>query len=248
MSKYDSPRSGHSDCISLSALTLRAHIGADCWDRDRPQPVLLTVHVFTSLLPAALSDDVTKTIHYGHLASALYDLEHPNRQFESLLHLAEAAADVVLRNPDAPVTQVRIIAEAPKLLLHAKSLVADINEHSPSAPDTICINALSLPIIIGVNPQERLLKQIVTTSISFYLVARPGPISEPKPVLFLHSDHISSISFLTLEAFVASVARVACFLDGCDLVSITAQKPSAVAFGVASGVSISRCRADFVGL
>jgi len=255
---------------------LRAHIGPDCWDRDRPQPVLLTVHVFTSLVSAALSDDVTQTVHYGHLASALYDLEHPNRQFVSLLHLAEAAADVVLRNPDVPVTRVRIIAEAPKLLLLAKSLVADIirprqtvseyntvlgqaqasqDEHSPSAPDTIRINALSVPIIIGVNPPERLFKQIVTTSVSFYLVTRSDPISEPEPVLFRHSDvvrvltgHISSTSFLTLEAFVTSVARLACFVDGCDLVSVSAQKPSAVPFGAASGVKIRRCRSDFVEL
>jgi len=59
------------------------------------------------------------------------------------------------------------------------------------------------------------------------------------------SQHIEGTSFLTLEAFVTSVAHVACFLyEDCARVTVKAQKPSAVSFGHSSAVQITRSR-DF---
>ena len=51
---------------------------------------------------------------------------------------------------------------------------------------------------------------------------------------------------MTLEAFVAEVARVACSIEGADVVTVRAQKPSALTVAHSSGVEITRTRAFFI--
>lgn len=157
--------SSSPDTVSLYALALVADIGPDHWHRQRPQPVLLTVHVHASLARAGSSDDVAHSIHYGHLSKALLDLQ--SASFSSLVHLAHAAAEAAMQfAPDG----VRICAEAPKLLLQAHSLSVELTARVQAlAPQlSVHINELSLHIIIGVNPPERVHKQLVVTSITFF--------------------------------------------------------------------------------
>ncbi|KAF8582739.1 tetrahydrobiopterin biosynthesis enzymes-like protein [Ramaria rubella] len=236
-----------SDTVSLHSLTLSPNIGPDCWNRTRSQPVVLTVHVHTSLIVAATTDDVADTIHYGHLSTAIFDLQSPTRSFASLFHFGEAVAAAAIGPQFPAVEEVHVIAEAPKLILQAGALSIELvrrRSATPPLPDKVYIKDLALPVLIGVNPPERLHKQLVITTVSFH--------SPVRTVIFPHSDivdclskHIESTSYLTLEAFVTSVARVACSLEGMDTVTVGARKPSAVSFGHSSGVQVTRDRAFF---
>ncbi|KIJ55359.1 hypothetical protein M422DRAFT_239978 [Sphaerobolus stellatus SS14] len=241
-----------TDAIVLADIPLAVRIGRDVWLRDRDQHVLVTVHASLSLADAAVSDDVADTVHYGHLGSAISVLS--TRQFESLLDLAENIATAVFLNDEfRPITQIRVEASAPKLLLHAESLHVDItcqrepdSDSDSTRRDVVQIKNLTLPIIIGVNPPERLYTQRVFTTVAFYLDPPPRPIFPHHETEQALVKHIQGTSFQTLEAFASSVANVAFQLyQNFSGVSVQAQKPSAVSFGHSSSVQITRNRAFF---
>lgn len=57
---------------------------------------------------------------------------------------------------------------------------------------------------------------------------------------------MSASSYLTLEKFVMEVIRVTLFFsETVDIVTVTAEKPSALAFAQAAGVQMTRSRAAF---
>ncbi|KAF8515071.1 hypothetical protein JB92DRAFT_2916102 [Gautieria morchelliformis] len=231
-----------SDAVSLHALALAVDIGPDHWDRQRAQPVLLTLHAHSDLAPAGRSDDVADSIHYGHLARRVLALQHT--PFPSIVHLAEAAAAVALAFP--PVHRVRVIAHAPKLLPQAHSLSVELESSPDRVPGlSLHINELALHVLIGVNPPERIHKQLVVTTVSFLGLQPSDPPFPHRTVVARLAQHIESSAYLTLEAFATELARVACFLDGMDLVTIKAHKPSAVSFAHSSGVQLTRDRAFF---
>ena len=149
------------DTLSIYSLALAPNIGPDAWDRDREQPVLLTLHLHLSLVPAAASDDLAHSIHYGYLSKQLLHLQ--SRLFPTLLHLADAAIDLAL---DA-VHDVHVVVEAPKLLLQARSLAVDVVASPAARRRTVHVNELDLYTLIGVNPPERRHKQRVLTTVSF---------------------------------------------------------------------------------
>lgn len=174
----------NSDTVSLYQLSLSATIGPDVWQRTRPQPVLITIHAHTSLVPAGNTDNVADSIHYGHLATTLRNLEHTS--FSSLIDLAHAVADEGLKYPS--VHSVHVLATAPKQLLHASSLAVElVKSAAQSSQLTLHINDLSLETIIGVNPPERVHKQKVVTTLSFLdpqCLPMVGRLTEVLPIFF----------------------------------------------------------------
>lgn len=170
------------DEISLHSLSLIVNIGPDCWSRNRAQPVLLTFRASIPLARAAETDDIQDTVHYGHLANAILDLQ--SSSFPSLLHLANTAISEVFKNPEfAPIHTVHIHAEAPKLLLKGCTLSVDLsrrrNQKETESVATIKLSDLALFAIIGVNPPERIHKQQVIVSISFPIPLQSGAWLDP---------------------------------------------------------------------
>lgn len=189
------------DEISLHSLALLVNIGPDCWSRDRPQPVSLTVHACIPLAKVAETDDIRDTVHYGHLANTLFDLQ--SLSFSSLFHLANSAISHIFNHPEfAAIHSLHIHAEAPKLLLQPCAFSLDLSrkrdQDESEFTGTLQISDLALLAIIGVNPPERIHKQQVIVSISFPITPQSrawlNPLDPPPhQVLLQHITHVSLV-------------------------------------------------------
>lgn len=103
-----------TDRISLAGLRARGHHGVYDFERERGQDFVLDVVLELDLAPAARSDDVADTVHYGELAERLVAVVggEPVNLIETLAErLAEvcladtrvAAATVTVHKPQAPI-------------------------------------------------------------------------------------------------------------------------------------------------
>lgn len=86
-----------SDEITLSGLRVFGRHGVFDFERENGQEFVIDVTLRLSLAPAAASDDVADTVHYGELAEALADIVagEPVNLIETL---ADRLAHHVLRD------------------------------------------------------------------------------------------------------------------------------------------------------
>ena len=102
------------DVIRLSGLRVHGRHGVYDFERDAGQDFVIDVELALDLAPAATSDDVTDTVHYGELAGRLAEIVagEPVNLIETLADrlatacLADqrvAAATVTVHKPQAPI-------------------------------------------------------------------------------------------------------------------------------------------------
>lgn len=100
--------------ITLTGLRVRGRHGVYAFERERGQDFVLDVRLDVDLAPAARSDDVADTVHYGDLAQRLAAIVggEPVNLIETLAaRLADAclsddrvvAATVTVHKPEAPI-------------------------------------------------------------------------------------------------------------------------------------------------
>ncbi|CAN5140629.1 dihydroneopterin aldolase [soil metagenome] len=110
-----SDRALPGDTIRLTGLRIFAHHGVLDFERENGQEFVVDLEIVVDLAPAAASDDVTKTIHYGELAEAVYaavqadavDLIETVAERVAAIALAYERADsvtVTIHKPAAPIT------------------------------------------------------------------------------------------------------------------------------------------------
>jgi dihydroneopterin aldolase len=103
-----------SDRITLSGLRVRGHHGVFDFERRDGQDFVVDVVLELDLAPAAASDEVADTVHYGELAGQLAGViaGEPVNLIETLAErlatvcLADdrvAAATVTVHKPQAPI-------------------------------------------------------------------------------------------------------------------------------------------------
>lgn len=103
-----------SDRIVLAGLTARGHHGVYGFEREAGQEFVVDVVLEIDLAPAAATDDVTDTVHYGELANRLVKIVEgpPVNLIETLAdRLAAACLDdprvtattVTVHKPQAPI-------------------------------------------------------------------------------------------------------------------------------------------------
>jgi 7,8-dihydroneopterin aldolase/epimerase/oxygenase len=103
-----------TDAISLTGLRARGRHGVHDFERSQGQDFLVDVVLEVDLRPAARSDEVADTVHYGELADRLVGVVtgEPVNLIETLAaRLAEvcladarvAAATVTVHKPQAPI-------------------------------------------------------------------------------------------------------------------------------------------------
>ena len=286
---------GMTDIVFLDSIQLTTTVGADCWGKPKAQQVLASVylHLKPSFLDACgTSDDVTDSVHYGHLAKAVSALVSEKTRsgvhYSNVHALIEDVTRAAFELAGESAVAVRVVVDLPKQILLAsgfsvevttpRAAKAGISEaDNPAAfPTIVRVKDLDLPVLIGVNPPERLARQRVITNITFserlpsYTSSAFDSLSEaidyPKIVQHLyevcsfryhHRTHayitvlqlINVSSYLTLEKLVLELCR-ACLRatpSRIDAVTIRCEKPSAIAFARVSGVEMTRTR-EAVGL
>jgi len=252
-----------SDTILILDLSAKATVGPDRWGKARAQPVKISVFLETSLIEAGKSDDVEHSIDYGGLSKEITRIID-GACFDDLYKLAESVANLSLSKDRA--VAARVVAEALNQFLMAESLGVSISRKREgmdvvAGPDQTFIKNLRLNTIIGLNPPERVSKQVVISNVTFhtptwskpswqgihnkFTKVRPKLKDRYHPLTGTRIQTIEDSSFLTLEAFASKVAQEACDIDGAAMVTVRAQKPSALVFAQSSGVEITRTRAFF---
>ncbi|KAJ7077311.1 hypothetical protein B0H15DRAFT_862189 [Mycena belliarum] len=234
------------DTILIKDLRVCSTVGSDRWGKVRPQPIEISIAVEASLVAAGTSDDVADSVHYGNLAKDVVKRTH-DTEFPNLLALAESVAQLALE-VDSRVSAVDVRVHAKNQFLQAESLGVEIRRTKAAERRSEClIQDLRANIIIGVNPPEREAKQAVLVNLRFYDLDW-GKVTGGQDWQKMHAQLVKAIEateYLTLEAFVAEVARVACQFDCADGVTVRAQKPSALTTAHSSGVEITRNRAFY---
>ena len=172
-----------SDVVFVESLHVSANIGSDCWDRDRSQPIDISVylHLKESYLDrAGASDNVSDSIDYSDLTKkvsnfikAKSESETPN--FSNPDELIQAITELAFDLTGEAAASVRVIVGAPKMILLATEFSVDISTIMKDQPKStivaskrVLIKDLVLPVIIGVNPAERKSKQRVKINLIFH--------------------------------------------------------------------------------
>ena len=193
-----------TDLVFLDYIQLTTAIGKDCWGKPKSQQVFASVylHLKPSFLDVCgTSDDVTDSVHYGHLAKAVSALVgektrsgvHYSGARALIEDVTKAAFELAGERADA----VRVVVDLPKQVLLASGFSVEVTtsrtvEAGTSEADVpaafptaiVRIKDLDLPVLIGVNPPERLARQRVITNITFSERSYPytNSVSEPRPV------------------------------------------------------------------
>jgi dihydroneopterin aldolase len=105
-----------ADRISLTGLTVRGFHGVFDFERREGQDFVVDAVLELDTAPAAETDDLTKTVHYGELAAALAAVVEgePVNLLETLAqrladvclsHDRVSAATVTVHKPQAPIRQ-----------------------------------------------------------------------------------------------------------------------------------------------
>lgn len=172
------------DIVFIDSLTLPATIGKDWWGRIRPQPLSVTLHLHLQpryLDKAAAADDVSESIHYGHLSKSILGLvDGPDAQvFDGPRNLARAVVKVAFALTGAVAVQRAVVAiKSEKLIPLAEEFTMVIStsytEEVIQGTENlrVTIKNLALSTIIGVNPPEREAKQRVIVTVIIH--GKPG--------------------------------------------------------------------------
>ncbi|KAJ2613729.1 trifunctional dihydropteroate synthetase [Coemansia sp. RSA 1365] len=108
-----------ADKIIFRDLQVRTVLGNDSWERKKPQPLVITAEVHTSITSAGKSDRVSESVHYGvacKRATAFAESAHGLQSLEAFAEgIARACLDVTSR-----ALAVYVFARKPRALLHAE--------------------------------------------------------------------------------------------------------------------------------
>jgi FolB domain-containing protein len=161
------PFETENDLVIVESLKINANIGPDCWDRARPQLLLVSVALEADLRLAGEQDDLTDSINYGSLSKDLLRLVPPDqpKQFDGLEDLAEQVAQLTLAKVTNPSFRVAVSIKAPKNLLQDANLRLDITRDGSNSSKGGAYNWViedwRIYVLIGMNPPERLKKQVL---------------------------------------------------------------------------------------
>ncbi|KIJ64237.1 hypothetical protein HYDPIDRAFT_90621 [Hydnomerulius pinastri MD-312] len=241
-----------ADVVLVDTIQLAANIGKDCWDRERNQIVLLSIYLHLSptfLNKSGKSDDVQDSVHYGHLTKVISSLVSDGKAFDDVHALIDEATQAAFKLAGDYADAVRVVVDLPKQILLADGFSMEVTTPKGAgcrdSPTIVRVKDLVLPVLIGVNPPERLARQRVITNITFYQKAGPvGPIDYPNIVKKIASA-IDQTDYETLEKFVLEIVQSGLAAEGIEAVTARSQKPSALSFAHSSGVEITRRREIF---
>ena len=99
------------DRITLTGLRVQANHGVFDFERANGQLFVIDVTAWLDLSPAALSDDLANTVHYGELAEEVVAAV-ANDPVDLIETVAERVAQVVLTH--APVERVEVTVHKPQ--------------------------------------------------------------------------------------------------------------------------------------
>ncbi|KAJ3862601.1 Dihydropteroate synthase [Lentinula novae-zelandiae] len=266
-----------SDLIRVNDLlvTVLLHSGSR-WPSKGSKPTAQPVHISLAIphdiSSAARSDDLSQSINYSTLASTLRTClsptvaSHEEPAFESLEQILFRCFDVLLLHETTsalrlPGAQIKIVQLKPPL--HCKALAIEGEAaFGPSASWRLTkidhiVEDLGCNPIIGVNPAERLERQLVRINITVETLNATRALKNWLDFRALTRrlyQKVEDTSYLTLEALASFVAvetlqHLQSHLDNIadynPKIRVKAAKPCALVFAESSEVEITRYFEDY---
>lgn len=157
----------YEDIIHLRNLRLSAVIGFDAWNRpNQSQPIILSLQLYLDRTPAGNSDDIKDTFSYGQMCKEVIK-KVDGKSFEGIDQLALSVGGLF---NDWPGNMLKLQVSAPKSILRVeggltKECIWQQEDSNRWGSHAWAIEGLKIPCIIGVNPHERLQKQVVNVNL-----------------------------------------------------------------------------------
>lgn len=246
-----------SDKVSVKNIDLIANAGYDIWGREKPQRVLIsvTLSMADTFASAAQTDTVdASTVHYGHLSKSIISKVESQSQWLSaneLLYIVLSAARAAAASPTALSTiEAEIMFVKASRAGDGMSLKLCHLPQSDSTTTILTLQRARLLALIGVNSNERTMKQMIIVSVAIDRVK--GQLAERCfEVEQIIEKTVEESSYETLESLAEDLAAkvVKYFILANETgsgalepagVRITIEKPSAVPFADAPVIEIYR--------
>ncbi|KAI7830919.1 Dihydropteroate synthase-like protein [Kickxella alabastrina] len=258
-----------ADKIIFRDLEVRTVLGSDAWERKKPQPLLITVEIHTSITSAGKTDKVTESVHYGIACKRATSFAESEHKLQSLEAFAEGVAHACL-GVTTRALAVHVIVNKPRALLHAeyagveifrtrKELLERVDAENSAGrlakEDRIIVKTLSLSTVIGVNLWERHYKQVVNFDLVLHSekpAVLGAAVSDTVPryrnfrtVVDVVTELVEKSSYRTVEALATAIARTAIKQCKVPKITVRVEKPNALVFAACSAVEITRSVDDF---
>ncbi|KAK0239138.1 Dihydropteroate synthase [Armillaria nabsnona] len=263
-----------TDYIRVKDLLVNVYLSSGArWPPKEPtkptlQPIFITLSIPYDIKNAADNDDLENSISYSALASAVRAALSPTSSaeftpvFDSLECVGCRICDLLLSESPyrSALHQIQLKISQTKAPLHCRAI--GIESSAARSADSWYVDRISYfcediecHAIIGVNPAERLEKQLVRFNIS---IDHPGYLPGTGKFLDFRSlirrlyENVGKTDFLTLEALASytaleSLKELRLFLRGdqAPSINIKAAKPYALVFASASEVEVCRTFSDY---
>ncbi|MCJ1399452.1 trifunctional dihydropteroate synthetase [Xylographa trunciseda] len=253
------------DVIFLRNLRLSAIVGIDAWGRAaKAQPVILSISLQQDLVNAATGDDINQTVSYGRICKDVMKFVEETKAFDDLLTFNVLLCNVASLNKWGG-GNMDVLTILPKASLRAEgglglhtSFLGGNERIIDDNSIKFLVKDMKLCCIIGVNPHERLSKQLVVVNLVVQ-EDRSGDHGQDTRRIdghasnwqFLLPDIIETVEtsvFETLEALATEIATTALTRYTVRSIDVSVEKPSALAFVEGAGVKILRTYAKDSGL
>lgn len=169
-----------SDKVSVRKLALTVNAGYDAWGRPKAQPVAIsvTLSLEQKTSSAAASDTVdTSTVHYGSLSKGIIaKIEKYGDYWVRPEEIAYAVADAALEVAPSPMllssieidvryTKSTHFGEGLSVMSKYRRGQDMASPVTSTGCDILHLSRLQIPALIGVNSNERFMKQKVIISV-----------------------------------------------------------------------------------
>ncbi|KIM41558.1 hypothetical protein M413DRAFT_445532 [Hebeloma cylindrosporum] len=256
-------RAGTEDIIRVNDLVIPVslHTGAQ-WPTESDTPVeqlvSISLSIFHDVSKTAETDDLKFSINYSEIAKRIRTAV-ASKTFVSLQELSRyvcQSAGPISPSDDALGSEICVKVKQLKGPLHAKTIAIEhLAKRMPNGSWTHrkinhIVEDLTCPIIVGINPAERLERQNVVVNLSVDTgdqgLERGYWLDFRNLIKVLYED-LSVSNFQTLEALTSSVAsktlqHLANSYPTTPTVSVRVAKPSALTLAGSAEVEI--CRTD----
>lgn len=184
------------DTIRINDLTLITKLkDGTQWSTPTLQLVKLSLAIAYDIRASGELDDLDQTLNYASVVSTLTDSTNAGA-FDSLETLTESIFKRCFETYPQ-IQSLSVKATKPKALLRGKSISLRVtrSRNSPSdAEESFSLEDIQFPVLIGVNPEERMTKQMIQMSLTLF--GRPSSSPVDYRLLAEQIHEVSRLSVL----------------------------------------------------
>lgn len=183
------------DVIRINDLTLIAKFkDGTQWSTPSLQPVKLSLSIAHDIRTSGELDDLGHTLDYASIVDTLTESSNGGT-FSSL----EALTDSVFKQCFQAYPRIQSLSvkvTKPKALLRGASVSLHVSRSrsSPSsAQESFSLEDIEFPILIGVNPEERVTKQMIRMNLALFGGTSSAPVDYRSLAKKIHEVSLLSV-------------------------------------------------------